>query len=359
MFEIAGRNCRDLLDADGDATVRILEDSDGGVQLVGARCEPVADDAQWLSLLEVAAARRATEGTGVHAQSSRSHAVYRIFLDGLGERRSLTCVDLAGSEWSKDSELHDSARMKECIEINRSLMVLKQCIRLRREKREGQSQDEDSDATMGHLPFRESLITRLLKDAFTLPASQSRTIVVATVSPSSGDTEHSLSTLEHASLMDDSATCLRSETVELGRIQASVAPETAAQQAKDMTKQQQAKASKKRQALSHTWTMATTAQERSSLSYDDMRQFCADAGLVGSVTTLSDEDLNQICASIQSELPESERTLLQFVEFESFVELLSQRSGVMVSKLLKPLQAISLSRMQDGDYKDWCATQCL
>jgi len=338
---------------------RMLEDSEGGVQLLGARCVAVNDAAQWFAHLQVASGRRATQGTGVHAQSSRSHAVYKLFLSFPGgESRNLTCVDLAGSEWSKDSDLHDGARMKECIEINRSLMVLKQCIRLRREVHDGQaSQEGESTAATAHLPFREALLTRLLKDAFTLPASHSQTIVVATVSPSSGDTEHSLSTLKHASLMDDAAMCFCSKTVELGRIQTGLAPQTAAQKAKHMSTEQKRRDMRKRQALSFTWKMLTTAINSNSVSYDELRQLCADAGLVGSASALSEHALEDICVSVQTEQPEADRQFVQFAEFELFIELASQSSGVMVSKLIKPLQAVLLTKMKDGEYKDWFATQ--
>jgi hypothetical protein len=361
IFEIAGRSCRDLLADENDATVRMLEDSEGGVQVVGARCVSVNDATQWLSHLQAARGRRATQGTGVHAQSSRSHAVYKLFLtDPRGQGRSLICVDLAGSEWSKDSDLHDGARMKECIQINQSLMVLKQCIRLRREVRGGQaSQDAESNAASLHMPFRESLLTRLLKDAFTLPSSHSRTIVVATVSPSSGDTEHSLSTLKHASLMDDAARCFRSNTVELGRIQANLAPQTAAQKAKGMSAEQKRRDAKKRQALAFTWKMVTTVLSSNNVSYDDLQRLCIDAGLGGSDSYLSENNLKDICASVQTGQPEVYGKYLQFVEFESFVELASQRSGLMVSKIIQPLQAVLLTKMEDGAYKDWFATQVL
>lgn len=52
-----------------------------------------------------------------------------------------------------------------------------------------------------HIPFRAHILTRVLKDCFVAPASESRTTVVATVSPSPIDLVHSLNTLEHAVLM--------------------------------------------------------------------------------------------------------------------------------------------------------------
>jgi len=66
-----------------------------------------------------------------------------------------------------------------------------------------QKQPAASVATAGpvHIPFRAHILTRVLKDCFVAPASESRTTVVATVSPSPVDLVHSLNTLEHAVLM--------------------------------------------------------------------------------------------------------------------------------------------------------------
>lgn len=56
----------------------------------------------------------------------------------------------------------------------------------------------------GHVPYRQSDLTRLLKDAFV--SSNAVSAVIATVSPSATDTEHSLDTLHHATLMASSET---------------------------------------------------------------------------------------------------------------------------------------------------------
>ena len=67
-----------------------------------------------LCFIRLACALRATEATGVHNQSSRSHAVCRIFIDRGGEKEGmLQLIDLAGSEHRIDSAEHDAARRKE------------------------------------------------------------------------------------------------------------------------------------------------------------------------------------------------------------------------------------------------------
>lgn len=82
---------------------------------------------------------------------------------------------------------HGKERRKETGNINASLMALKDCIRARA-----------SGKILG-FQYRRSKLTMALKCSFTLPTA--RTIVIATVSPASKDTEHSLNTLRHACIM--------------------------------------------------------------------------------------------------------------------------------------------------------------
>jgi kinesin family protein 2/24 len=53
-----------------------------------------------------------------------------------------------------------------------------------------------------HIPYRQSKLTQLLKSAF---GKSAFTVVIATCSPSSGDTEHTLGTIAAVSLMDGQA----------------------------------------------------------------------------------------------------------------------------------------------------------
>jgi ribosomal protein L12E/L44/L45/RPP1/RPP2 len=141
--------------------------------------------------------------TGVHDSSSRSHAVLRIYIQrgassgiGLDGRACsvpapegvLTLVDLAGSEHRIDSMHHSADRRKEGACINASLMALKECIRARAAGQNASHQ------------YRKSKLTMALKASFLFPSA--RTLIIATVSPASKDTEHSLNTLRHACIMD-------------------------------------------------------------------------------------------------------------------------------------------------------------
>ena len=184
--EVAGAKISDLLSG---AAVTLLEDGDGRVHLKGAAEVPTADAAALQAALAQAAGSRAAAATGVHDASSRSHSVCRVVLHDVAgaEFGRVDLVDLAGSEWAADREQHDSERQREGAEINSSLMSLKACMRT------AIAEGDSAEAT--RLPYRQHALTKLLKDAFV--GSGARTLLLATLSPSSADTEHTLSTLQH------------------------------------------------------------------------------------------------------------------------------------------------------------------
>jgi hypothetical protein len=207
LVEILAGKVFDLLAEDGDwaPPLRVLEDGRGRTLLAGANEVEVASAEGLMTVLEAAMAARATASTGVHEHSSRSHAVCRITLRDAdrsatdGFRGMLMLVDLAGSERNADSWTHNAERRKECIEINVSLSALKECIRKRAMRLRAKAEGRTRDAKRVHMPFRRSVLTRILRDA--LVDERGGTAVIATVSPSASDTEHSHNTLQHACLM--------------------------------------------------------------------------------------------------------------------------------------------------------------
>ena len=211
-IEIYGNTVRNLLaeeEGSDAATVQLREDASGTLALVGAAPAHVRTADELCALLTAAYASRATSATGVNDTSSRSHAIYRISLwegEGAGgEEESvvgmLTLVDLAGSEWSRDQHSHSREQQAEARGINASLMTLKQCIRARVSadriaKEEAGKQPKTTrrrKEKAPRMPIRESKLTRVLHDCFTNPVS--RTLVVACVSPASGDVEHTMESL--------------------------------------------------------------------------------------------------------------------------------------------------------------------
>ncbi len=196
FFELAGDACSDLLN--GFESARLMTGADGSVHAFPLVEVAVGDADALLAMVTHGVSVRATAATGVHDASSRSHAVLRVYVyatdeagrGGSGDTSGegvLTLVDLAGSEHRIDSDHHTRQRRKEGAEINASLMALKSVVHAR--ARSGDSE---------HL-YRKSKLTMALKNSFVL--DKARTAVIATVSPSSKDTEHSLNTLRHACVM--------------------------------------------------------------------------------------------------------------------------------------------------------------
>ena len=204
--ELAGSSCRDMLN--GSSAVELMSDKRGEVQLVGVAELQAHGAEELLEIMTAANDARATCATGVHDQSSRSHAVCRVTIRRAGHADGMfTMVDLAGSERSKDSMYHDAQMQKETAEINESLMALKNCVR-----------ELSSNAT--HVNFRGSSLTQVLKSCFT--DANACTVVIATVAPSSGDTDHTLGTLSHAMLMDGQKDGSQTETRVLVRSAAEI-----------------------------------------------------------------------------------------------------------------------------------------
>jgi hypothetical protein len=121
----------------------------------------------------------------------------------------LLLVDLAGSERNYETIQMTAAQHRESAFINSSLMALKDCFRAyhaaRAGKRTVQRQparclSTKHDRSVARPPYRASLLTRVLKQCF-VPSERQLTVIVATVSPSPTDTQHSINTIEHVLLM--------------------------------------------------------------------------------------------------------------------------------------------------------------
>ncbi|KAG3083175.1 hypothetical protein PI124_g18900 [Phytophthora idaei] len=152
--EIAGSKCYDLIH--DRSKMLVCDDGEGNTSFVGTT-EVEADSTN--SLLEVLDSVKALRST-----------------ESITSRRALTC------ERNEDSFYHDAARRKEAIEINKSHLALKECVRA-----------IGREDNTGFVPYRASVLTRILKSC--LWSMNSRASVIATISPLSIDTEHTLHTL--------------------------------------------------------------------------------------------------------------------------------------------------------------------
>jgi kinesin family protein 4/21/27 len=235
FVEIHKEDIRDLLAPDTSRTpqVSIRELPSGGIVLAGAAEKEVKTVEEMVAVLQAGTVRRATAATGMNKQSSRSHAIFTITLEQrkLGPAKTersvgpsssgrntrtgretvnsgdddeeggggqdaefedegyddfltakLALVDLAGSERLKRTRA-EGQRLKEGININKGLLALGNVISA---LSEGKT----------HIPYRDSKLTRMLQDSL---GGNSRTVMIACVSPADVNLEESLNTLRYAS----------------------------------------------------------------------------------------------------------------------------------------------------------------
>jgi hypothetical protein len=125
--------------------------------------------------------------------SSRSHSVLSLFIesktigDGMLTNKLSTfhIIDLAGSEKNKQT-MAQGTRLKEAGMINKSLSALGLVIKCLSERK---------IAATGHIPYRSSKLTFILKNSL---GGNSKTLVIANVSPSWDHINETVSTLEFA-----------------------------------------------------------------------------------------------------------------------------------------------------------------
>ncbi|GMT14917.1 hypothetical protein PFISCL1PPCAC_6214, partial [Pristionchus fissidentatus] len=182
FFEIYGGKVFDLLK--NKAILRVLEDKNGQVQVVGLQEEDVSDDQQVLDVIRRGTDQRTAGTTSANANSSRSHAVFQIILRKAGKIwGKFSLIDLAGNERGVDTAAADRQTRQEGAEINKSLLALKECIRA-------------MSKNTSHVPFRASKLTLVLRDSFM--GEKARTCMIAMISPGMSSCEHTLNTLRYA-----------------------------------------------------------------------------------------------------------------------------------------------------------------
>ncbi|XP_034477620.1 kinesin-like protein Klp59C [Drosophila innubila] len=186
FFELYGSRVYDLL-VSGKPQLRVLEDGQQHVQVVGLTEKPVTSTDEVLTLLELGNSVRTSGQTSANSKSSRSHAVFQIVLRTPAKNQlhgKFSLIDLAGNERGADNCSANRQTRLEGAEINKSLLALKECIRaLGRQS--------------PHLPFRGSKLTQVLRDSF-IGGKKVKTCMIATISPGLRSVEHTLNTLRYA-----------------------------------------------------------------------------------------------------------------------------------------------------------------
>nr|TKR79621.1 hypothetical protein D5086_0000271020 [Populus alba] len=170
--------------------IALMEDGRGGVFIRGLEQEVVCTADGIYKILEKGSAKRHTADSLLNMQSSRSHTIFSITIhvkesssngEELMKCGKLNLVDLAGSENVVRSGAKEG-RVREAGEINKSLLTLGRVINALVEH-------------SGHVPYRDSKLTRLLRDSL---GGNTKTCIIATVSPSIHSLEETLNTLDYA-----------------------------------------------------------------------------------------------------------------------------------------------------------------
>uniref|UniRef100_A0A3Q1EFD8 Kinesin family member 13Bb n=1 Tax=Acanthochromis polyacanthus TaxID=80966 RepID=A0A3Q1EFD8_9TELE len=197
-MEIYNEKVRDLLDPKGSRqALRVREHKVLGPYVDGLSRLAVASYKDIESLMSEGNKSRTVAATNMNEESSRSHAVFNIILTHTlmdlqsgtsGEKVSkLSLVDLAGSERAAKTGAAGE-RLKEGSNINKSLSTLGLVISALADQGAGKNRSK-------FVPYRDSVLTWLLKDSL---GGNSRTAMVATISPAADNYDETLSTLRYA-----------------------------------------------------------------------------------------------------------------------------------------------------------------
>ncbi|KAJ6765704.1 KINESIN FAMILY MEMBER 1A [Salix purpurea] len=192
FLEIYNEQILDLLDP-SSTNLQIREDVKKGVYVENLKEIEVASARDVLQQLIQGAANRKVAATNMNRASSRSHSVFTCIIESKWESQGvihhrfarLHLVDLAGSERQKSSRA-EGERLKEATNINKSLSTLGLVI---------MNLVSISNGKPHHVPYRDSKLTFLLQDSL---GGNSKTIIIANISPSLCCSLETLSTLKFA-----------------------------------------------------------------------------------------------------------------------------------------------------------------
>ena len=213
-IEIYNEEIRDLLSKEPQNRLELKESTDKGVYVKNITTFVVKGVKEILNVIAVGKKNRTVGATLMNQDSSRSHALFMITIESSthtapggagagggggaasadggkpasGDKAStirvgkLNLVDLAGSErQSKTGATGD--RLKEATKINLSLSALGNVI------------SALVDGKSGHIPYRDSKLTRMLQDSL---GGNTKTLMIANIGPADMNFDETLSTLRYA-----------------------------------------------------------------------------------------------------------------------------------------------------------------
>jgi len=195
-LEIYNEEVRDLLGKDAKRKLDLKEHPEKGVYVNGLSQHKVSNVQDLEHIMDIGSKNRSVGATLMNVDSSRSHSMFTIDVEmaspsaaGSSSKKKehiragkLNLVDLAGSErQSKTGSTGE--RLKEATKINLSLSALGNVI------------SALVDGKSKHIPYRDSKLTRLLQSSL---GGNTKTLMVACISPADNNYDETLSTLRYA-----------------------------------------------------------------------------------------------------------------------------------------------------------------
>uniref|UniRef100_A0A8C2Z800 plus-end-directed kinesin ATPase n=1 Tax=Cyclopterus lumpus TaxID=8103 RepID=A0A8C2Z800_CYCLU len=203
-MEIYCERVRDLLNPKNKGNLRVREHPLMGPYVEDLSKLAVTSYNDIQDLMDSGNKARTVAATNMNETSSRSHAVFNIIFtqkrhdadtENTSEKVSkISLVDLAGSERA-DSTGAKGTRLKEGANINKSLTTLGKVISALAEVDSGLNKNKKKKKVENHIPYRDSVLTWLLRENL---GGNSRTAMVAALSPADINYDETLSTLRYA-----------------------------------------------------------------------------------------------------------------------------------------------------------------
>ena len=174
-------------------TLSIQDDSRGGVAVKNLSMHACDDEEDALEQLFEGETNRTYGRHALNFHSSRSHCIYTLHIESRSRVEStekivyskLHLVDLAGSERTKKTNT-SGKQLEEAQHINKSLSYLEQVVLAL------------SDKKRDHIPYRQTLLTNLLRDSL---GGNCKTVMIANVHCTKDHIEETISTLKFATRM--------------------------------------------------------------------------------------------------------------------------------------------------------------
>ncbi|KAK3119004.1 hypothetical protein QOZ80_9BG0712230 [Eleusine coracana subsp. coracana] len=193
-MEIYNEEINDLLSLEGQK-LQIHENLERGVYVAGLKEEIVNSEEQVFDLLQQGEVNRHFGETNMNVRSSRSHTIFRMVIESSAKNQMdsrdairvsvLNLVDLAGSERIVKTGA-EGVRLNEGKHINKSLMILGNVI----------NKLSENGKQRGHIPYRDSKLTRILQPAL---GGNAKTSIICTAAPEEIHIEETRGTLQFAS----------------------------------------------------------------------------------------------------------------------------------------------------------------